>query len=565
MNDVVVTVESKFESLLDWYRLAATGNPNATTERLWGYIPSSLHELEKIAQSRKQDINYNYFQDNIETFRKIVIRHHQKLGTYNHTVDESLERIENGLIDVGHQPLLMGGSSFLMNKVSLAEWIGNLTNLSTLFYIGDHDFIQNELTVTRFPQANSASGLTVTPSSWEAPEGTPIHQVPLPSLDWLIDSKNKIQDNLRLLMKFSKISSSNRQLLNERFLSWWDLIYESFISAENFSMWTQNIWSKLFHIKNLLNLFIVPSSNLEYRNLVLPAFEFLLLEENREKYVHTLNSIYDFLINQKITPGLPHRNPDYVPFFLECLKCNNNTRVELTTPLAGTIQGSCSVCGEEYEYSYNPKKPDLSEIGTNITPRSDSRAVVNNYSLPFFIHVGGGGETQYYSAVIPAMKKLGVNPPVLIRSNRIYYNTPWSEKSAKESNNELMTDRLFNIFKDYNNAQTITDTLTSLESMRILINNNIVQGNKRLKSQKEELKQNKGNKKLRNEIRKLETMLSHNHGQFTPGKTVQEVSWNWLDLAILTGLHNICDIFKRQNRHFSFPGYTWFINPGKFT
>ena len=565
MNNVVVTVESRFESLLDWYRLAATGNPNIHTERLWGYIPSSFKEIKKIVQSRKQDTNFNFFQDNLEVFRKIVIQHHKRLGTHNHTIEESLDRIDSGLLDVGHQPLLMGGSTFLMNKVSLAEWIGNLANLGTLFYIGDHDFIQNELTVTRFPQANSASGLTITPSSWGAPEGTPIHQVPIPELDWLIDSKNKIQDNLKLLMKFSNISPPLRQLLNERFLSWWDLIYESYISAENFSMWTQKIWSKLFHAKSSLKLFMTPSSNLEYRNLVLPAFEFLLLEENRKKYVDTLNSTYSFLIDHKINPGLPHRNFDYIPFFLECLKCKSKTRVELTTNIPGTIQGFCSVCNEEYSFSYNPKKPDLSEIRTNITPRSDSRAVINNLTLPLFIHIGGGGETQYYSAVIPAMRKLGITPPILVRSNRIYYNTPWGEKSAKESNNELITNQLFNIFKEYNNAKTITDTRSSLESMRVLINNHFNEGNKRLKAQKEELMQNKGNKKLRNEIRKLEIMLSHNHGQFAPGKKVQEVTWNWLDLAVLTGLHGICDIFQRQNHEFSFPGFTWLVNPGKFT
>ncbi|MHA2345856.1 MAG: hypothetical protein ACXACP_03980 [Candidatus Hodarchaeales archaeon] len=558
-------MEPEYKSLLDWYRLAATGKPNTLTDELWGYIPSSFNELKKMAESRRQNTDFKYFQDNLECFRKLIIQHHRKLGTLNHTVKESIERLENGLLDVGHQPLLMGGSVFLMNKVSLAEWIGNLTNLGTLFYIGDHDFIQNELTVTRFPQANSASGLTVTPSSWEAPEGTPIHQVPLPSLEWLLDNKNKIQNNLILLMKYSQISPSNRQLLNERFLSWWDLVYEAFISTDNFSMWTQKIWSNLFIIKCLLNLFMIPSSNVKFRSLVLPAFEFLLIEENRNKYVDTMNSIFHMLNEQNISPGLPYRNSDYVPFFLECLKCKTKTRIELTISLPGTIHGSCSVCNEEYSFSYDSKKPDLSEIGTNITPRSDSRAVANSYTLPIFIHVGGGGETQYYSAVIPAMKKLDIAPPVLIRSNRIYYNTPWGEKSATESKNTILSDQLLNIFKDYNKAQTIEETHSSLESMRVLVERNYSQGNIRLNTQKEELKENKGDKQLRNEIRTLETMLSQNHGQFAPGKKVQEVSWNWLDLAILTGLHRFCESFKRQNRENSFPGYTWFINPGKFT
>ena len=60
-------------------------------------------------------------------------------------------------------------------------------------------------------------------------------------------------------------------------------------------------------------------------------------------------------------------------------------------------------------------------------------------------------------------------------------------------------------------------------------------------------------------------MLSHNFGRYAPNKKASEVSWNWLDLAVLTGVHRISNIFQRQLKESAFPGYTWYITPGKFT
>jgi hypothetical protein len=59
-------------------------------------------------------------------------------------------------------------------------------------------------------------------------------------------------------------------------------------------------------------------------------------------------------------------------------------------------------------------------------------------------------------------------------------------------------------------------------------------------------------------------MLSHNYGRFTKGKKIQEVSWNWLDLVVLTGIQNLSNTFQRQINEKSYPGYTWYINTGNF-
>ena len=557
-------LHGQFSSLLDIYRTAAIGHPNDLSQELWGEIPSSFRMLKKLIEKRQQTTNFAVFKENIEVLGHLVTDRHRKLGTLNLRVKEALDRLDHGFLDVGHQPLLFGGPLFLINKVSLAEWVGNYLSMGTFFFIGDHDSIQNELTIARFPQANSPTGLVITPSSWGVPEGTPMHRVPLPDEEWFQEIKLKIQGNLRLLMKTAKVRLEYRHLLLERFHSWFDLIYEKAIAASDFSFWTQKIWSHLFNIRNDMSLFLSPLTDPRYRQLILPAFEFLLEENNRYRYIETLNRIYDHLISKNIQPGLPYREEGYVPFFLECLKCNNKTRIELKIPTLGVLEGKCPVCSEEFSFSYTSSHPDLSEIGANITPRSDSRAMVNNITFPLLTHIGGAGETQYYSAVIPAMRRLKISPPVLIRSNRVYYNSPWAEKSALVKKSPILDDEVHSIFNEFNNSTEVHSVRTALEKMRILLQSKYEEGIKQLNKQQDQLKNNPQDSQLRKEIKRTELLLSHNFGRFAPDKEAQEVAWNWLDLAVLTGVHGICDIFQRQLKEEAFPGYTWYITAGKF-
>ena len=256
----MVTLEFKFNTLLDLYRLAATGHPNDISEQFWGDIPSSFDQLKKKVAKNQESIDFKLYQENIEELRKIAYNHHRVLGTLTTNVKEALEKVNSGFLDVGHQPLIFGGSSFLINKVSLAEWVGRNSGIGTLFYVGDHDSIQNELTVTRFPQANSLSGLLISPHAWEVPEGTPIHRVPIPSENWIQGSKVKIQENLRLLMKYAKVAPQNRNLLTERLIACFDLIEDSAIASEDFSTWTQTIWSKLLNLRNKSEIFLISST-----------------------------------------------------------------------------------------------------------------------------------------------------------------------------------------------------------------------------------------------------------------------------------------------------------------
>ena len=560
----VSILNEESSSLLEIYRTAALGHPSELSKDLWGDIPPSYRMLKNFIKNRQKTSDFSRFSENIEVLRHLVTERHRKMGTLTLKVRDALNHLDYGFLDVGHQPLFFGGPLFLINKISLAEWIGTILNVGTFFFVGDHDSIQNELTIARFPQANSPTGLVITPSSWGVPEGTPMHKVPLPKEEWFQEIKRKIQDNLRSLMKTAKVRNEYRQLLLERFYSWFDLIYDQTTTTINFSTWTQKIWSMLFNIRNEIGVFINPISALEYRQLLLPAFEFLLAEKNRSRYIETLNSVYDLLVAKNIQPGLPYREEDYVPFFLECLKCKTKTRVELQVVTTGTLKGKCQICAEEFTFSYNSKNPDLSEIGTNITPRSDSRAVVNNFTFPLLVHIGGSGETQYYSAVIPAMKRLKIFPPVLIRSNRVYYNTPWGEKATR-AENPMLDNEVYSIFNEFNKNIDVDSIQGTLEKMRTLLQSKYKLEIDQLDKLQVELKNNPQNNYLRKEIKRTELILSHNFGRFAPGKDAQEVSWNWMDLTVLTGIHGICDIFQRQLKEEAFPGYTWYITAGKFT
>ncbi len=557
-------MDSREPSLLDIYRNAALGNPSNTSLKFWGEIPSSFSQIGKILEKQYAPLNFQDYEENLEKLRQIATQNHRKYGTLTSSVKESLEKINNGIIEVSHQPLFLGGPVFIFNKVALTEWLGKLSNLGTLFFIGDHDSIQNELTVARFPQSNSSSGLTLNDSTITLPALTPIHQVSIPSESWFQENRVKIQENLRLLFKYANIKLEYRQLLFERFNSWFNLIYSKAISSNNFSNWIQRIWSQLFNVISDKQLFLLPSSNLEYRKLVISGFEFLLTEQNRITYIQILNDIYNYLMDKNISPGLPYRSHDYVPFFMECSRCINKTRIELRIREPGTLVGKCTNCNEEYDYTYNSVNPDLSDIATIITPRSDSRAVVNCITFPIFVHIGGGGETKYYSAVIPAMRRLKLPTPVLIRSNRIFYNTPWGVTAANDNQTPILKKEVYDIFEIFNNSSESQEIVTSLKNMHNYLRGIFSSEEQILNAQIEELKANSKNIELRRSIRTREIMLSLNFGRFAPQKSNQEVSWNWLDLALLTGINNIVDIFQRQLKEGAYLGHTWYINPGKF-
>lgn len=561
----MTTMNGNKGNLLDLYHHAVSSSQNELSRSFWGDLPHSYNDIIDKVPLMQQKIGLSNFEDRIERLTKIILTYQKKLGLLSSEVKEHSNNFVNGLVSVGHQPLLFGGPVFLPSKITQTEWLSKQTNLGCFLSIGDHDFIQNELITSRFPQINSVSGLFFKPNQYDKYKFVPVHKLPVPNEKWLKEAKNKVNDNLRLLMKQSKIRNDLRLLLFDRADQWFQIIYESAISSNSFSEWVQKIWGSLLILKNNLNLLFLPTSSIEFRKMSQSAFEYLIKEENRKIYYNSLNEMHTIISENNYAPGIPIRNKNYAPFFYECTSCINRTRFELFIDSPGTITGKCPVCNEEYSYSYDINNPDLSEIGVDITPRSDSRSAVMSILFPIMVHIGGGGETIYHSSVIPSMKKIGLNTPTFVRSNRYWYQTPWSDIKSVKYEPKLISKELYAIFDQFNKSTDNETTNKALKSMKMHISSIKTEMLSTLTSLELNLKSSPSNKKLQSQIRELEIYLSLQFGRYEKDKFTQEISWNWFDLGILTGLNNVSDTIKRQLRLDSFPGSTWMINPGKFT
>lgn len=565
----LVLLESVFptlSNLLDLYQKAASGAPNNLTKKLWGEIPNQFQNVIKLISEKE----INGEKENVtELLRKIAEKHHRNLGTYTSEVKEAINLLPtNGILEASHQPLLLGGSVFLPNKVAHTVYIARLTNLSPMFFVGDYDTIHNELIITRFPQATSWSGLFLKVEGADSFSGAPIHALPIPSENWMKNSLNQIKEAYRVLLKTSGVKGLNRILLEERLETYLQIIRKTAFDSSSVSEWTVKLWSNLFNVWNEQPIFFIRQSDPELRKILLEGFERLLCEENRKKFVKKLNEVAELLQTQNITPGGPHRFNNYVPFFLECLNCEQKTRVELVAN-NGTISGKCESCEEEFSFSYNPKKPDLSEIATSISPRVDSRTAVVCNCLPIHAHVSGAGETKYHAQVIPAMRSLEIPQPIMIRGTRVFYNTPWSEtcgNGLREMGIDVVhhpsafkllgrlskskeTEEILEICVDTSNLFN-----TSLNSLKSLVEN-----------LEESLKGNPGNQDARAKLKAIKLCLSHSFGHYDEKKSIQEVSWNWLDLGILNRPGDLCGAFLRAiGKPTMPPGQTIFISTGKF-
>ncbi|MHA1984489.1 MAG: hypothetical protein ACW967_09055, partial [Candidatus Hodarchaeales archaeon] len=133
------------------------------TEKFWGKLPKNLHEIDEfitanINKTRGSDKDRI---DEQEELYKIFYNFHKKNNFFTPQIQNLLENWFDsfGSIECGHQPIYLGGPSFLLNKVHYTSYLYNNLKigkkLTPIFFIGDHDEIQNELIITRFPQAHS--------------------------------------------------------------------------------------------------------------------------------------------------------------------------------------------------------------------------------------------------------------------------------------------------------------------------------------------------------------------------------------------------------------------------
>jgi len=308
----------------------------------------------------------------------------------------------------------------------------------------------------------------------------------------------------------------------------------------------------------------------ETRHLFQQGYETLLAEPNRTKFIETTNKAAQTIESTGYRSQIGLRDNDYVPFYIECNDCTK-TRVELKysktpgSPTA-TAKGKCPKCGSTHEYSFNAQSPDLTDIANDINPRVDSRQVIVDSVIPILAHIGGPGETSYYAEVIPAAKALGLPFPVFLRYSRTFYNTPWNTAAAEKLQTNgytpLANKTLFNEIGNWVESRNKQDN-HKLAQAHNAIQESIESSYQDLLHQTDEIQTDietikqklrepgdrkiliQGMRKKQKTAQEIETYLSWAYGRFSPEKYGQEVSWNWIDLATVTGLNDLMKVYER--------------------
>jgi hypothetical protein len=537
---------------------------------LWGRIPTTARDAYRLLVEVRDQ--YGPPSDEMEALKKAMKSHLKGLGLLTSRASENIDGLDRGAVEAGQQPYALGGSSLILNKIAYIKALTGLGDhgFTPLFFVADYDGIQAELTNTRVPSPSPRGLLLSYPQDPEL-EGSPIYELPNPPEEWLEETLEKLKSNYRGLLRDTDPHLRERMLLNlDHALS---ILKGAYHSTENVSDWSTRAIGTIVNLEADLGVPILPFSMPGSRRLFLSGYEFLLAEKNRTKFIEAANCAVSLVEATGHKAGIGYRDMDYVPFFLECPTPGcHKTRIELrhrkeTGSSSASIAGKCPKCGETHELSFNATKPDLSDIVEYLSPRVDSRQMIVDSIIPVLAHVGGPGETSYYSEVIPTARALGLPFPAYLRYTRLFYNTPWNEGYAgglkERGYPTLMDERLFEALSHWVEARNASDA-EALRNAHVEIRG-VIEGvdeklvrelhalTAEIDSIKRKLRDPENRQALITEMRgkqalaqEIEVYLSSALGRFSPERFGQEVSWAWLDVAVVTGLGDLMGAFLRQ-------------------
>jgi hypothetical protein len=510
--------------------------------------------------------------DSLEELKRAMKSNLRRLGVLTSHVSENIDRLDHGVVETGQQPNAIGGPSLILNKIAYAKSLSCLgeEGYVPLFYVADYDGVQSELINTRVPSPSSRGVLISYPTTPDQ-EGMPIHEIKNPSEAWLDQTLERLTSNYRGLLKGVDVPLRERALMNlDHAIT---VLKGAYFSTENVSDWSTKVIGSIVNLEADLGVPILSHSMPGTRHLFQRGYEILLADTNRETFIGASNRAAEKVEASGHRPGIGLRDGDYVPFFYECQTpgCQRR-RVELgyrrdAGSSTASVEGKCPKCGSFYEFSFDAGSPDLSDIIESITPRVDSRQVIVDSVLPILAHVGGPGETNYYSEVIPAARAIGLPFPVFLRYSRLFYNTPWNEGYAEGLKRLgcccLADDRLFSALSGWVQARNEGDP-EGLKKAHVAIRTCVESTDRELRgvldglnAEIEEIKRKLGSSEDRasliSEMRgkqamaqKLEVYLSSALGRFSPERFGQEVSWAWLDVAAVSGMRDLMGVFMRQ-------------------
>lgn len=541
------------------------GNEKAL--HFWGPIPKNIKEAINLstplieAYHKTQPL---FTQERFHELIKNLEAIHRKFDMFSPQVKENIANLQEqgAVIEAGHQPALLGGPGFVINKIAAIAKIALIQQTTPIMFVGDHDHEQKELTVIHLPSPGTR-GLTFSlPLSREF-KLSPMHVLPLPPKEWLKNVIKKITATYHELVIGS--AKQNIEAYEQSVDTLTNLLKTTYNQANSIAGWTIRLWYQIINIAQDSGVLFQNFSYPAIRELMLPAFEYLLSDSNRQILIKALNTSAEELEQLGYEPGIGRRADDYVPFHLECSTTGcYRTRLDPTITSKPsepqlTISARCPKCKTTHTIEVKATSPDLTDWKTYLSPRVDTRAFLVQSYTPIILHVGGEGETSYHAQVIPALQANNSVAPIFYRYTRIYYENPWSNRLARQLARENLTPLNYEELQRFKAAintgydeentgvvqslfaaiqEHITDTIERLieaESQLETERNEIISHQHEITdlTLKKENQAQIGRLTRRRQI--LQTYLSQMFGRYSPERFGQEVSYLWLDAAISLG------------------------------
>jgi uncharacterized protein YllA (UPF0747 family) len=535
-----------------------------TALQFWGPIPKNIKESINLSTPLIADypkLQPLFSQERLHSLHRIIKTIHQQYNMLTPQVKENLERLKEkgAVIEAGHQPALLGGPGFVINKIAAITTIASMQNTAPVMFVGDHDHEQKELTVAHLPSPGPR-GLTF---SFPVPREfrmSPMHVIPIPPKQWLNNVVSKITSTYHELVAGS--AKQKRGLYDTRTERIQNLLESTYDQSQTISEWTTRIWMRIVNMGSDSGVLFQQFSNPKIRELMLPAYEYLLASPNRETLIQALNGSAEKLEQLGYEPGIGRRTDEYVPFHLECpAKGCNRTRLDPVFHLNAsetqiTVSAQCPKCKTAHTLEGKATAPDLTEWAAYLSPRVDTRAFLVQSYTPVIVHIGGAGETSYHAQVSPALKANNSISPIFFRYSRLYYENPWTNQTAQRLAQEELTplnyeelQRLRSAintgYKEENTGvvqslfaasqEHIIDTFEALVDAETLVEKErttIINQQREITdpSQRKASQNHIGILTRRRQV--LQTYLSQMFGRFSAERLGQEVSYIWIDAAM---------------------------------
>ena len=84
--------------------------------KLWGDIPSTMGDAVKILQRIRE--SYGSPPDELEDLKGLMKDNLRKMGGLTPWVSEKIDVMDAGVVESGQQPLCLGGTSLILNKIA---------------------------------------------------------------------------------------------------------------------------------------------------------------------------------------------------------------------------------------------------------------------------------------------------------------------------------------------------------------------------------------------------------------------------------------------------------------